>query len=168
MPAIFRSMVCAFVLTTLIACSNLAPRDQTNFKIDPGDYAAIAHEALKQLGRTREIAVIAVPKNMNPDARAALKAQRKIIALESLPVHVVPRDTLAMHEFTIDDDGIAIFTGEISTDAQDAMTQRPDCGLIFDVRFQLVGNDWHSDSYKLTDCTQERVWWPSDQPQPDH
>ena len=74
---------------------------------------------------------------------------------------------LAMRDFSIDDDGIAIFEGEISTDAQDAMRQASaDCGMIFAVRFQLVGNDWHSDSYKLTDCTQQRVWWPSDQPQP--
>ena len=67
---------------------------------------------------------------------------------------------------TIDEDGVAIFAGEISTDAQDAMKGNADCGLIFDVRFQIVGNDWHSDSYKLTDCTQERVWWPADQARP--
>ena len=168
MQSISRLGVSACAMLMLVSCGNLTPRDQKNFKVDPGDYAMIAHEALKQLGRTREIDVIAVPKSMSADARAALKSQRKIVALESLPPRAIPRDTLAMHDFSIDEDGIAIFAGEISTDAQDAMRgQKADCGLIFDVRFQLVGNDWHSDSYKLTDCTQQRVWWPVDQPQPD-
>jgi hypothetical protein len=164
MPSIVRAVVFACTALAVAACSNLTPRDQKNFKVDPGDYASIAHEALKQLERTRSIAVIAVPKTMNPDARAALKLQRKIVPLESL--HSIPRDTLAMRDFSIDEDGLANFEGEISTDAQDAMKSKADCGLVFAVRFQIVGNDWHSDSYKLTDCTQERVWWPADQPQP--
>ena len=166
MRSAIRIIVSSCATLALIGCSNLTPRYQKNFKVEPGDYYAIAHEALKQLGRTREINVIAVPNTMNADARAALKAQRRIVPLESLMLHALPRDTLAMHDFTIDDDGIAIFTGEISTDAQDALREKPDCGLIFDVRFQIVGSDWHSDSYKLTDCTQHRVWWPGDQPQP--
>ena len=163
MPSLLRT-ICVCATAILAACSNLTPRDQKKFMVDPADYGIIAHEVLKQLGRTREISVIAVPQNMNADARAALKSQRKIVPLESL--HSIPRDTLAMRDFSIDEDGIANFEGEISTDAQDAMKEKPDCGMIFAVRFQLIGNDWHSDSYKLTDCTQQRVWWPVDEPQP--
>lgn len=155
-----RSLFYAAVAITLVACGNLAPRDQHAFLVESGDYAAIAHEALRQLERTRSIDVIAVPARIGPDARAALKSQRKIVSRESLPAHSIPRDMLAMRDFTIDDDGIAMFEGEISTGAQDAMPAGSvDCGLIFTVRFQLIGNDWHSDSYKLTDCTQERVWY---------
>jgi len=162
-----RSILFVCMAIALTACSNLTPRDQKNFKVEPDDYAMIAREALKQLERTRPISVIAVPKNMNADARAGLKAQRKIVTRESLPSRAIPRDMLAMREFSIDEEGFAVFEGEISTDAQDAMKGSAECGLIFDVRFQIVGSDWHSDSYKLTDCTQERVWWPSDQPRPD-
>ncbi len=150
----------------LVACGNLTPRDQKNFKVQTDDYFMIAHEVMKQLERTRGISVIAVPNDMKPDAVAALKAQRKVVPRAALPAKSFPRDVLAMRDFTIDDDGIANFEGEISTDAQDAMGGKADCGMIFAVRFQLVGSDWHSDSYKLTDCTQQRVWWPSDQPQP--
>ena len=166
MQSFVRLVVSACVMFALVACGGLTPREQKKFKVEPGDYAAIAHEVMKQLERTRSIAVIAVPKDMNPDAVAALKAQRKIVPRESLPKSF-PRDTLAMREFSIDDDGVANFEGEISTDAQDAMKGNVDCGMIFAVRFQIVGDGWHSDSYKLTDCTQQRVWWPSDQPRPD-
>ena len=160
-----RFVVSACLALALVSCANLTPRDQKKFKVDPADYGIIAHEVLKQLSHTREIAVIAVPKDMNPDAREALKREkRRIVPLESL--HSIPRDTLAMRDFSIDEDGIATFEGEISTDAQDAMKEKSECGMVFAVRFQLVGNDWHSDSYKLTDCTQQRVWWPVDQPQP--
>lgn len=156
-----RSVFFAAIAIAFTACSDLTPRDQKTFLVDSGDYAMIAHEALRLLERTRTIDVIAVPASIRPDARAALKAQRKIVARESLPPHSIPRDMLAMREFTIDEDGIAMFEGEISTDAQDAMPAGSvECGLIFTVRFQLIGNDWHSDSYKLTDCTQERVWYP--------
>lgn len=166
MHSMSRSMLFAGC-ATLVACSNLVPRDQKKFHAEPGDYGIIAHEVLRQLGHTREIKVIAVPENMNADARAALKAERKIVVRESLRGHPIPRDMLAMREFSIDEDGVATFEGELSTDAQDAMPKGSvDCGMIFDVRFQIVGSDWHSDSYKLTDCTQQRVWWPVDQPQP--
>ena len=152
----------------LAACSNLVPRDQKKFKVDPADYGIIAHEVLHQLSHTRAITTIAVPANMDADARAALKNERTtIVPRESLQGHPVPRDMLVMRQFTIDEDGIATFEGELSTDAQEAMPKGSvDCGMIFDVRFEVVGNDWHSDSYKLTDCTQQRVWWPVDQPQP--
>jgi hypothetical protein len=165
--SMLRSVFLAAAAVILSSCGGLTARDQKSFAIEPGDYAMIAHEALRQLERTRSIDVIAVPAGFNSDARAGLKSQRKIVTRESLPSHSIPRDMLAMRSFAIDEDGIAIFEGEISTDAQDAMPAGSvSCGLIFAVRFQLVGNDWHSDSYKLTDCTQERVWWPSDQPQP--
>lgn len=151
----------------LAACTNLTPRDQKKFNVDPSDYGMIAHEVLKQLGHRREITVIAVPANINADALAALKRERKTVTRESLHGGSIPRDMLALRDFSIDEDGIATFEGELSTDAQDAMPKGSvDCGMIFNVRFQLIGNDWHSDSYKLTDCTQQRVWWPADQPQP--
>jgi len=165
MRCLLRLVTAACLTFALGACGGLTLREQKKFKVEPGDYAAIAHEVMKQLEHTRSIAVIAVPKDMNPDAVAALKAQRKIVPRESLPKSL-PRDTLAMRDFSIDDDGVANFEGEISTDAQDAMKGSVDCGLIFAVRFQIVGDDWHSDSYKLTDCTQQRVWWPSDEPRP--
>jgi hypothetical protein len=151
--------ICAAIMLT--SCGGVTTRENLQFQVDPGDYASIAHEALRLLERTRSIDVIAVPASMNPNARAGLKSQRKIVARESLPPHSLPRDYLAMRSFVIDEDGIAIFEGEISTDAQDALPAGSvDCGLIFSVRYQLIGNDWHSDSYKLTDCTQERVWYP--------
>ena len=163
MKSIARWIVPAITLPLLAACGGIARRDSQAFKINSGDYAAIAHEALRLLEKTRSISVIVVPVNMDPAARAALKSQRKIIARESLAAHALPRDYLAMRRFEIDEDGVAIFEGEISTDAQDAMPAgSADCGLIFAVRYELVGDDWHSDSYKLTDCTQERVWYPKD------
>jgi hypothetical protein len=166
MRSIWRIIVCAYLTVALVACSDLTPRDQKKFKVQSEDYFMIAHEVMKQLERTRGISVIAVPNDMNPDAVAALKAQRKVVPRESLPATSFPRDVLALRDFSIDEDGIANFEGEISTDAQDAMKGKADCGMIFAVRFQLIGSDWHSDSYKLTDCTQQRVWWPVDQPQP--
>jgi hypothetical protein len=157
-------ILCVGLLTLLTSCGGVATRENAKFQIDPGDYASIAHEALRLLERTRSIDVIAVPASMNADARAGLKRQRKIVARESLKPHSLPRNYLGMRSFEIDYDGIAMFEGEISTDAQDALPAgSADCGLIFSVRYQLIGNDWHSDSYKLTDCTQERVWYPKDQ-----
>ncbi len=164
MRSVARWIVAAVIAMMLAACGGIARRDSQAFKISSGDYAAIAHEALRLLERTRSIDIIVVPATMDPAARAGLKSQRKIVTRESLPAHaLLPRDYLNMRRFEIDDDGVAIFEGEISTDAEDALPAGSvDCGLIFAVRYELVGDDWHSDSYKLTDCTQERVWYPKD------
>ena len=55
------------------------------------------------------------------------------------------------------------FKGEISTENQHAPASfDKSCGMIFSVRFALQGDDWSSDSYKVTDCSQERVWTPKD------
>ncbi len=156
----------------LIACIGIAGCDGSKiergrstqpFVQDDGDFGSIAAESLRLIEHVRPIHFIVVPKDFDPRARAGLKRQRKIVMRESLPANQsLPRDYLNMRTFTIED-GQAMFEGDISSDEQDALPKGSvDCGLIFSVRFALVGDDWHSDSYKLTDCTRERVWTPKD------
>ena len=54
----------------LAACSNLTPRDQKNFKVEPDDYAMIAHEALQAArAHARHQRDRRARNDMNPDAR---------------------------------------------------------------------------------------------------
>lgn len=136
-------------------------RSTEPFQLNDGDYYSIAKVALDLVGRVREIHVIVVPKDIDPKARAALARRRKVISRDAMLSHdSLPRDYLNLRRFFIDD-GQSMFEGDISTDDEDALPKGSvDCGLIFSVRFDLAGDDWHSDSYKLTDCTRERVWYP--------
>ena len=129
--------------------------------LNDDDFFLIAHGAIGIIDHLRSIDRIVVAKDIDPRVRAALAAQRKLVTQETLPPGAsLPRNYFHLRSFTIDD-GQALFEGDISTDAQDAMPKGSvDCGMIFSVRFALVGDDWHSDSYKLTDCTRERVWYP--------
>jgi hypothetical protein len=138
-------------------------RSTQAFQLNDGDYYSIAKVALDLIGRVRDVHVIVVPKEIDPKAREALSRQRKVISKDSLSSQTsLPRDYLNLRTFFIDD-GQSMFEGDISTDDEDALPKGSvDCGLVFSVRFALVGDDWHSDSYKLTDCTRERVWYPKD------
>ena len=158
-------MVCAIALV-LGACDGanvVHGRSTKTFVLEDGDFAMIAHAAIDLVDHQRSIDRIVVAGNIDPRVRAAVAAQRKLVSEDSLPKNVsIPRNYFHLRSFTIDD-GEALFEGDISTDAEDAMPNGiVDCGMIFSVRFFIVGNDWHSDSYKLTDCTKERVWYPKD------
>lgn len=149
----------------LVACAGVPGRSSKQFEVEDGDYGLIAHAALKLIERVRPISVIVVSRNVDPRVREALRGQRKLISRDSLPHtpgYIMPPDYFALISFTIED-GQALFEGEISTDAQRSDTSfDKECGLIFSVRFALQGDDWSSDSYKLTDCSQQRVWTPKD------
>jgi hypothetical protein len=157
--------VAAGLSLLLAACARVPGRSSKKFEVEDGDYGLIAGAALKLIERVRPISVIVVDKNTDPRARAALRGRRKVISSESLPHtpgYLVPPDYFLLRDFTIED-GQAMFEGEVSTEAQRSDTSiNKECGLIFSVRFALQGDDWSSDSYKLTDCSQERVWWPKD------
>lgn len=158
-------MVCAIALS-IGACDGanvVDGRSTKTFVLEDGDFAMIAHAAIDLINHQRSIDRIVVANNIDPRVRAAVAAQRKLVSQDSLPKGVsMPRNYFHLRSFTIED-GEAVFEGDISTDAEDAMPKNSvDCGMIFSVRFSIVGNDWHSDSYKLTDCTQERVWYPKD------
>jgi hypothetical protein len=149
----------------LVSCAGTPGRSSQQFQVEDGDYALIAHAALKLIERVRPISVIVVDRNVDPRVREALRGQRKLVSRDTLPHtagYIMPPDYFALRSFTIDD-GQALFEGEISTEAQRSDSSfDKECGLIFSVRFALQGDDWSSDSYKLTDCSQERVWTPKD------
>lgn len=160
----FAAIAFSFLLT---ACADVkhGDRDAKPFALQDDDFGLIAGAALKLVERVRPISTIVLEKNVDPRVRSALSGRRKVISRDSLPHtpgYLMPPDYFLLHEFTIDD-GQAMFEGEVSTEAQQSSTSfNKECGLIFSVRFALQGDDWHSDSYKLTDCAQERVWWPKD------
>jgi hypothetical protein len=129
----------------LVACAGVPGRGSKQFEVEDGDYGLIAHAALKLIERVRPISVIVVDRNVDPRVREALRRQRKLISRDSLPHtpgYIMPPDYFALISFTIED-------GQRSDTSFDK-----ECGLIFSVRFALQGDDWSSDSYKLTDCSQ--------------
>ncbi len=162
---LFALLIC-LIASTIAGCDGanvVHGRSTKTFVLEDGDFAMIAHAAIDLIDHQRSIDRIVVANNVDPRVRAAVAAQRKLVSENSLPKGVsIPRNYFHLRSFTIDD-GDALFEGDISTDAEDAMPKGSvDCGMIFSVRFSIVGNDWHSDSYKLTDCTKERVWYPKD------
>lgn len=164
-PSIWIRVVVSCLPLLTVACAGAPGRSSKQFQVEDGDYGLIAHAALKLIEHVRPISVIVLDRNVDPRVREALRGQRKLVSRDALPHtpgYIMPPDYFALTSFTIDD-GQALFEGEISTDAQRSDTSfDKECGLIFSVRFALQGDGWSSDSYKLTDCSQQRVWTPKD------
>jgi hypothetical protein len=151
-----RLVALALLACLLAGCAHRGTRQYQPFAVQDGDFGLIAGAALALIENYGPVSTIAVPAAMDRRAVAALKRRRNVVAAASLPPGHIPAATLLMEQFSIDDDGVAWFSGDLGpTGCADG------CGKSFSVPYELQGDEWHNASYKVVDYAQHREVAPA-------